>query len=329
MIDMVLVAVGGAVLCWLVVRARLLFARSGLDLPGHRSLHSVPVPHGGGLGIVVAALAACLWLEVAICWPIAILILALVSMLDDAIHLPFWVRLAVHLGVATYVLLQVENGVPTWLLLALTLLIAWATNAYNFMDGADGLAGSMAATGFGAYALAFASDGRYGLAGVCAAIAGASMAFLRYNWHPARVFSGDVGAIPLGFMAGALGVHGVQQESWPVWFPLIVFAPFLADATVTLLRRALRGERVWEAHREHYYQRMVLMDGRHDRMCGQWIRLMLGGAALALMALWYADWLGPFALPAWAAVLVVLGARVDRRWAAHANGKRRPGRRME
>ena len=329
MIDMVLVAVGGAVLCWLVVRARLLFARSGLDLPGHRSLHSVPVPHGGGLGIVVAALAACLWLEVAICWPIAILILALVSMLDDAIHLPFWVRLAVHLGVATYVLLQVENGVPTWLLLALILLIAWATNAYNFMDGADGLAGSMAATGFGAYGLAFSSAGQYELAGVCAAVAGASMAFLRYNWHPAKVFSGDVGAIPLGFMAGALGVYGVLHEIRPAWFPLIVFAPFLADATVTLLRRALRGERVWEAHREHYYQRMVLMYGRHDRMCKQWILLMLSGAVLGLVMLWYAKWLGLCALLAWSAVVLLLGVRVDRRWRAHADGKHRSALRME
>lgn len=329
MSNMMFAALGGSVLCWLVIRLRLLFAKRGLDLPGHRSLHSTPVPHGGGLGIVVAAVAACFWLDVAFFWPAAILILALVSMLDDAIHLPFWARLAVHLGVGAYVLLQMESSLPIWQFAVLVLLIAWATNAYNFMDGADGLAGSMAAVGFGAYGLAFASAGRYELAGVCTAVAGASMAFLRYNWHPAKVFSGDVGAIPLGFMAGAFGVHGVQQGVWPGWFPLIVFAPFLADATVTLLRRALRGERVWEAHREHYYQRMVLMEGRHDRMCRRWIALMLGGAVLAVTVLWYAKWLGPLALLIWSAVFVALGRKLDRRWAAHADGKRGPGLRME
>jgi hypothetical protein len=121
----------------------------------------------------------------------------------------------------------------------------------------------------------------------------------------------------------------VHQHVWPAWFAPIVFAPFLADATVTLLRRALRGERVWQAHREHYYQRMVLMDGRHDRVCKQWIALMLGSAALAVLVLHGAPALGPWVFAFWMAVLAVLGLWVDRRWRAHAFGKRQPAPRLE
>lgn len=327
--KIILLFAGGAALCWLVVRVRLLFARRGLDRPGHRSLHTAPVPHGGGLGIVAAALTACLYLGVPAFWPLAILALALVSMLDDAFQLPFWLRLAVHLGVTAYVLSQIASGLPLWQWCACLLIVAWATNAYNFMDGADGLAGSMTAVGFGAYALVLAQAANDQLAGVCVAVVGASLAFLSFNWHPAKIFAGDVGAIPLGFMAGAFGVYGVLQHVWPAWFAPIVFAPFLADATVTLLRRALRGERVWQAHREHYYQRMVLMDGRHDRVCRQWIALMLGSAALAVLVLRGAPALGLWVLAFWMAVLAVLGLWVDWRWRAHALGKRQPAPRLE
>jgi len=136
----------------------------------------------------------------------------------------------------------------------LILAVGWITNLYNFMDGSDGLAGGMSVIGFGAYALA---AGASPLATVSLCIAAAAGAFLVFNFHPARIFLGDVGSIPLGFLAGALGLVGWRGDAWPLWFPLLVFAPFIADATVTLARRAARGERVWQAHREHYYQRLV------------------------------------------------------------------------
>ena len=309
----VLVLAASMALSMLVIKLRMLFAGRGLDLPGHRSLHDAPVPHGGGLGLVVVALVAGSWFGIDAIWLIGIAVLASVSLLDDWVHLPFWLRLGVHLGVAaSVVFLHALDVNPVTI--GAVVVIAWAINAYNFMDGANGLAGSMAATGFGAYAVAFSSGGFEGVAGLCFALSAAALGFLVFNWHPAKIFMGDVGSIPLGFLAGGLGWYGVVADAWPLWFPLMVFAPFLLDASATLLQRAWKRERVWEAHRDHYYQRMVRMGYTHAAMCSRWLALMLGGAALAL---WLhsgdsrAGWLGA---AVWWCVLMVLGRRVDRRW---------------
>ena len=109
-----------------------------------------------------------------------------------------------------------------------------------------------------------------GLALLSASVAGAAAGFLPHNWAPARVFLGDAGSVPLGFLAGVLGVAGWTAGAWPAWFPLLVFSPFVVDASVTLLRRALRGERVWHAHREHLYQRMVRSGLGHGRTAALW-----------------------------------------------------------
>jgi UDP-N-acetylmuramyl pentapeptide phosphotransferase/UDP-N-acetylglucosamine-1-phosphate transferase len=163
-------------------------------------------------------------------------------------------------------------------LLVLSIAVVWMTNLYNFMDGADGVAGGMALIGFGAYAVAAELAGAPALAAACAAIAAASAAFLLLNFHPARIFMGDVGSIPLGFLAAALGLVGWRNDLWPLWFPLLVFGPFVGDATLTLLRRLARRERIWLAHRSHYYQRMVLMGMSHRRAA------VLGYLAMALCA---------------------------------------------
>src|SRR6185503_20140435 len=171
----------------------------------------------------------------------------LVSFVDDLRGMPTWLRLLLHLAgaalLAAYVLLPMHP-----LELALIVLgIAWLTNLYNFMDGADGLAGGMAVIGFGAFALAAGVASPLGIAAL--ALASASAGFLAWNFPPARVFLGDAGSIPLGFLAGALGLQGVAAGAWPAWFPAVVFAPFVIDASVTVLRRLFRGERIWRAHR--------------------------------------------------------------------------------
>jgi UDP-N-acetylmuramyl pentapeptide phosphotransferase/UDP-N-acetylglucosamine-1-phosphate transferase len=132
---------------------------------------------------------------------------------------------------------------------------------------------------------------------------------LIHNFHPARIFLGDVGSVPLGFLAGALGIVGWNSDAWPLWFPVLVFGPFIGDATVTLLRRAFRGQAVWRAHREHYYQRMVRMGfghrgtaiigyaamtvcaaaallGRSQPLAAQIAAFGLASAMLALTAVW-------------------------------------------
>src|SRR5207344_2645488 len=116
-------------------------------------------------------------------------------------------------------------------------------------------------------------------------ISAAAAGFLIFNFPPAKIFMGDVGSIPLGFLAGAIGVTGWQQGLWPLWFPLVVFAPFIVDATVTLARRVLRGEAVWQAHRSHYYQRIILTGWSHRRTALAEYALMAGGGCLACLAL--------------------------------------------
>jgi UDP-N-acetylmuramyl pentapeptide phosphotransferase/UDP-N-acetylglucosamine-1-phosphate transferase len=114
------------------------------------------------------------------------------------------------------------------------------------------------------------------------ALAAAALGFLLFNFPPAKIFLGDVGSVPLGFLAGALGLQGWRDDLWPLWFPVVVFAPFIADASATLVRRALRGEKVWQAHREHYYQRLVRLGFGHRGTAYVAYALMLVCAALAL-----------------------------------------------
>ena len=177
------------------------------------------------------------------------------------------------------------SPIAWWQAVIVVIGIAWLTNLYNFMDGSDGLAGGMTMIGFGAYAAGSALAGQDALATVSLCIAAASAAFLVFNFHPARIFLGDVGSIPLGFLAGALGVQGWRDEAWPLWFPLLVFAPFIADASLTLVRRFARGDRVWQAHRDHYYQRMVRGRFGHRGTAYVAYAAMAGCAGLALLAM--------------------------------------------
>jgi len=178
----------------------------------------------------------------------------------------------------------------------------------------------MALIGFGAYAIAARIAGDQALAALALALCTGAAAFLLYNFHPARIFLGDVGSIPLGFLAGALGVAGWVNDAWPLWFPALVFAPFMCDATLTLLKRVLRRERVWQAHRDHYYQRLVRMGFGHKGAAWIEYAAMLGCALVAL-----AVRTAPPAVQAWAvagAAVALAGVAVwvDVRWARFARG---------
>lgn len=272
--------VSGLLLFWLLRGGRL-----PMDHPNERSLHAAPTPRIGGVGIMAGVGVASLWLATGSLLPVMLGAFALagVSLLDDLRGLPVRVRFLAHFVAAAGCLLAL--GLTGWALLAGTLAVVWMTNLYNFMDGSDGLAGGMAAIGFGALALAAWLGGAPGLAAFCAAIAAAALGFLRFNFPPARVFMGDAGSIPLGFLAAALGILGALQDVWPWLFPLLVFSPFIVDASVTLVRRALRGEKVWRAHRSHYYQRVVLLGASHRQLALAAYALMLVMAALAFAQL--------------------------------------------
>lgn len=279
------------------------------DLPNERSLHARPVPRIGGLGIhagwiPVAAAAAALDMHVEIGWGAAagLALIVAVSLWDDRHSIGPLARLAVHAVAA--VMLVVQIGQPAlqtaWgatsgaaaLVLAgpivaaaaavlLVLAVLWMMNLYNFMDGSDGLAGGMAVFGFGTYAV-LAGHTAPGLAVASAAVAGAAVGFLRFNFPPARVFMGDTGSVPLGFLAAAFGLAGIAADLWGWWLPPLAFLPFVADASFTLLRRALRGERIWRAHREHGYQKLILLGWSHRRCALAWYSAMLCCTATSL-----------------------------------------------
>jgi UDP-N-acetylmuramyl pentapeptide phosphotransferase/UDP-N-acetylglucosamine-1-phosphate transferase len=200
----------------------------------------------------------------------------------------------------------------------LVIAVTWVTNLYNFMDGSDGLAGGMATIGFAAYALAAWLAGDAALTALCLALSAASAAFLLHNLHPARIFLGDIGSIPLGFLAGALGLAGWRNDVWPLWFPVLVFGPFIGDATVTLLRRLVRGEKVWKAHREHYYQRMVMMGLGHRRTAWMAYAVMGVCAGAALFGRNQAPWLQAIAFLGASVFLGGLAVWVDLRWSRFA-----------
>ncbi|MEQ1661159.1 MAG: glycosyltransferase family 4 protein [Thiobacillus sp.] len=265
-------------LAWLLRRSHVL----PMDHPNTRSLHITPTPRVGGLGIMAGIGVASLWEGDANLLPVGLGAFALagVSLLDDVRGLPVAVRFLAHVVVAVGCLLAL--GLTGWPLLVATLAVVWMTNLYNFMDGSDGLAGGMATSGFGALALAAWLGNAPELAAFCASIAAAALAFLRFNFPPARLFMGDAGSIPLGFLAATLGILGAQQQVWPWLFPLLVFSPFIVDASMTLVRRSLRGEKIWQAHRSHYYQRVVLLGASHRQLALGAYGLMLVCAVLAL-----------------------------------------------
>ncbi|AOI69668.1 glycosyl transferase [Burkholderia ubonensis] len=316
-VAVALVTTFAATMILRVLLATGLAWRLATDIPNDRSLHTLPTPRVGGWGIVPVCVIAMLSLAPRL-WMIAAAAagLAALSQLDDRHGLPARVRFAAHLAAVVALLVVYQAAAPWWLVAVVGFLMVWLTNLYNFMDGADGLAGGMALFGFGAYAVA-ALGGAHpspDLVAAGAAIAGAALGFLLLNFHPARLFLGDAGSIPLGFLAGALGYWGWRDAIWPLWFPAMVFSPFIADASVTLLKRLLRGEKFWQAHREHYYQRMVRSGIGHRRTAIYWYFAMLAGIIVALWALSRPapqQWLLFFA---WFGVLACMGIAIDMRW---------------
>lgn len=266
----------------LLLRSRL--ARFALDDPNHRSLHAAPVPRSGGLAILAGALAgwglgvpSWLWLPLGLT-----LALAALSFADDLWGLPVRWRLPAHLAAAAALAAAGLTVHSPWLLLLFVPAIVWMTNLYNFMDGSDGLAGGMALSGFGAYGLAAWLAGDAAFAWAAWSLAAAAAGFLLFNFHPARIFMGDAGSIPLGFLAATFGLLGWQRGLWPWWFAPLVFSPFVADASITLAKRWLHGASILQAHREHYYQHLVRMGWGHRRTALHAYALMAaaGGSAL-------------------------------------------------
>ncbi|HEB99360.1 MAG TPA: glycosyltransferase family 4 protein [Thiotrichales bacterium] len=305
-----------------------------MDTPNERSLHSWPVPRTGGLALLAGMIAggACL---VVIGAPLVaghvvldlggleaplsgLAVLAGVSFLDDRCDLRVAWRLVVQLGVAAVLVNAIwpwGGGHLGWWLFGIPFLV-WMLNLYNFMDGMDGLAGGMAVFGFGTLATLAWQQQALAEAFLCSLVVGAALGFLTQNLPPARLFMGDTGSTLLGVLAGVAILWFHQRGILPLWLGGLLFSPFIVDATVTLARRVLRGERFWEAHRSHYYQRLVRSGWGHGRTLFAEALLMV---ALALSVLWAARLPAPAQwsiIAAWAVAYLGMMAWIDKRTSA-------------
>jgi UDP-N-acetylmuramyl pentapeptide phosphotransferase/UDP-N-acetylglucosamine-1-phosphate transferase len=275
-----------------------------LDHPNDRSLHTRPTPRTGGVAIFAAlSVAVGLWgLGNGLTLSLYALgagsgLVAALSFLDDRNGLPVSVRLSGHLVAAVllvigglflpgFSLLGLAWYWPEWLGILISLLfLVWMINLYNFMDGMDGFAAGMAVIGFGTFALLGYLTGNPVFLTLNLIIVSAAAGFLLFNFPPARIFMGDTGSSLLGLLAGGLSIYGVREGVFPFWVALLVFSPFIVDATVTLLRRLGHGERVWQAHRSHYYQRLVQSGWGHKKTVLFEYVLMLACGLSALLAM--------------------------------------------
>jgi len=289
-----------------------------LDVPNARSSHQQATPRGGGLAIVIAVTLGLLLLR----WSGAIgdaLLLALigggtavaaVGYWDDRHRLPAGIRLLVHMLAALWALVCLGGLSPLlighraidlgWAGNVLALLgIVWTLNLFNFMDGIDGIAASEAVfIAWGGVVAALLAGHSSDIAATGLLIGGACLGFLPWNWSPARIFMGDVGSGYLGFVIAVTALAQARENDAGVWIWLILGSLFFADATVTLARRALRGERLHEAHRSHAYQWLARRWRSHRRVTA---------TVLGINVLWLLpDAILAVRRPAWAASLVVV-----------------------
>lgn len=248
-----------------------------LDLPNERSSHVQPTPRGGGAAIVLATLGAMCTLALAgtVNWTLVLGfgaaggVVALAGFLDDRKHLRRRWRLLSHVGGASILLISLSAIGPivildgvlgSWSTFAIAMLATvWLINLTNFMDGIDGLAASEAVSVSvgGAFLYAIAAPRADGWT-VPLVFAAAAFGFLIWNRPPARIFMGDVGSGFVGMWLAAMSLHASIVSTSLFWGWLILLGVFVVDASITLIRRLLRVERVWDAHRTHAYQHAAI-----------------------------------------------------------------------
>ena len=302
-----------------------------LDVPNERSAHAHPVPRGGGLPIVLVTFSF-LWLYCAlhpedIRWRAILtfsaggILIAFVSWLDDIRSLPNSIRISVHSVAAllaiwgtgywfTSHIPELEQAQYGWIGLPMTFLwIIGLTNAYNFMDGVDGLAGTMAVAGGAGWFIADRVDGLHFVAALGLLVAASSLGFLCLNWPPARVFMGDVGSAFLGYTFSVVPLwYGTFRKDGSAGtvalLALILMWPFVFDSAFTILRRLVKGENIFKSHQSHLYQRLWRAGYSHRFITVLYGALAASGLLLSVPVACGLTWGAPVAI----AVVVLLAA---------------------
>jgi Fuc2NAc and GlcNAc transferase len=292
-----------------------------IDRPNIRSSHVTPTPRGAGLAVIVASMCG-MALAVALgaantrdvlTLAVGMLALGAVGWMDDKRRLRAPVRLLVHFAVAAWTL-YMFGGLPAIRVGTASLVlgpagyvlgavgIVWSINLFNFMDGIDGLAGSQAVLIFAFASILLFSSGDGSLGAIAAILSAASAGFLAWNWPPAKIFLGDVGSGAIGYLIAALTIGSENRHAVPLLAFAIAGGVFIADASVTVVRRLMRGNRPAEAHRDHAYQRLARAWGSHRP-----VSLAAAGITTLLAALAAVGTLRPaLMIPALVAAFVVL-----------------------
>jgi len=314
--------IGSAAAAWLATAGVrwLLVRHSIFDRPNERSSHTAPTPRGGGVAPLIVVCAA--W-ALAVSWlgsaPPAfpavmggVVLLAVISWLDDVKGgMPVAARLAMQAIAVALVLSTFQGAGPVFqgilppLLdrLAAGILWVWFINLFNFMDGIDGISGvETVSLGVGLALVAWLGGFAAPNVALPALLAAAALGFLGWNWQPAKIFLGDVGSVPLGFLLGWLLLTTAAQGQWLAAAILPLY--YLADATITLARRLVRGETVWRAHRGHFYQRAVQRGESHAQVATKVLACNGVLIVLAMAAIFGFSW--PAALAAVVVVAILL-----------------------
>lgn len=310
-----------------------------LDYPNERSLHRLPTPRSGGIALLVAVIGVGVVvhmlypLKSEIVWGgIGGALIGLVSFVDDRVSIHPFVRLVVHAVVTGAVVtaglalpvLEVPGSAyglsPASAWIVTVAFIVWMLNLYNFMDGIDGFAGGMAVFGFGTFAMLGWMAENHQFLAVNIVIAGAAVGFLLFNLPPARIFMGDSGSSSLGFFAAVSMVWAARDDIFPFWVGVLIFSPFVVDATVTLVRRLMAGDKIWLAHKTHYYQRLVRLGWGHRKTTLAEYGLMSLCSVSAVCVTYFSEMLQWVVIALWIAVYAGLIAYINS-VESHARGR--------
>ncbi len=259
------------------VLAKLSYKLNIIDIPNQRSMHTRPVPRTGGLAIILTFIGAMLYLNLYTQDPInpsvffslylSTALISTISFIDDCCNLAARYRLAVQVVAALGLLYYGLNVHVPYLPSIITsifsfLFIVWLTNLYNFMDGLDGFASGMTAIGYGTLAIILFSNNQPTFGIINLIICVAALGVLTFNFPPAKIFLGDVGSTTIGFFTAGMSIILHNQEMISLWQSMLIFSPFIIDATVTILKRLYNKEPIFQPHRSHYYQKMALLIGK-------------------------------------------------------------------
>ena len=322
MATVIAFAIGAVTTAWFVFHGANHWL---IDYPNERSLHSQPISRAGGIAIfagIAGGLAAVALIKMPTSQAIWIfagaVIIASISFADDLRQVSPAIRIIAHLAAGACVafaglvekLLVLPGAAfdlgPVTSVVFTVLFVAWLVNLYNFMDGMDGLTGGMTAIGFAALALLGIAQGMVVLTAVSLVVAAASCGFLLFNFPPAKIFMGDLGASFLGYLCAVMMLWAEYSAFIPLWISALIFSPFIVDASVTLVRRIIAGKTPWQAHCDHFYQRLVRLGWGHRKTVIIEYSLMLACACSAIVIFQLSTNAQATLLSAWTAIYLIL-----------------------